>query len=54
MDNNPKLKDELPLTQKEMQKVLDYGELSPAAYRKKYNETSKRSFFVYEKSRYNM
>ena len=42
IDNNPKLKDELPLTQKEMQKVLDYGELSPAAYRKKYNETLKR------------
>ena len=42
IDNNPKLKEELPLTTQEMNKILDVGELSSSAYRKKYNETLKR------------
>ena len=40
--NNPKLKEELPLTKQEMDKVIDWGELSATAYRAKYKETLKR------------
>ena len=42
MKNNPKLKDELPLSKQEMDKVIDWAELSPAAYSKKYKEKLKR------------
>ena len=42
MKNNPKLKEELPLSKQEMDKVIDWAELSPAAYSKKYKEKLKR------------
>ena len=42
MKNNPKLKDELPLSKQEMDRVIDWAELSPAAYSKKYKEKLKR------------
>ena len=42
MKNNPKLKDQLPLSEQEMNKVIDWGELSATAYRAKYKETLKR------------
>jgi hypothetical protein len=38
IDNNPKLKEELPLTTQEMNKILDFGELSASAYQRKYKE----------------
>ena len=42
IDNNPKLKEELPLTTQEMNKILDFGELSASAYQRKYKEVLKR------------
>jgi hypothetical protein len=40
--NNPKLKNELPLTIKEMDEIIDYGELSSNQYYRKYNKNLKR------------
>ena len=40
--NNPKLKNELPLTVKEMDEIIDYGELSSNQYYRKYNKNLKR------------
>ncbi len=42
----PELKQELPLTIKEMKKALDYGELTPAQYQAKYKEKLKRKLNV--------
>jgi len=40
--SNPKLKNELPLTVKEMDEIIDYGELSSNQYYRKYNKNLKR------------
>ena len=40
--NNPKLKNELPNTPKEIEKMIDYGEMSGAQFKKKYNEVLDR------------
>tara|TARA_R100001594_G_scaffold580_1_gene2209 strand:- start:43 stop:4128 length:4086 start_codon:yes stop_codon:yes gene_type:complete len=40
--NNPKLKNELPNTTAEINKMIDYGEMTPAQYSKKYGETLTR------------
>ena len=39
--SNPKLKNELPLTVKEMDEIIDYGELSSNQYYRKYNKNLK-------------
>tara|TARA_X000001382_G_scaffold71843_1_gene50081 strand:+ start:2563 stop:6816 length:4254 start_codon:yes stop_codon:yes gene_type:complete len=42
----PGLKEDLPLTIKEMREALDYGELTPAQYQAKYNKKLKRKLNV--------
>ena len=40
--NNPKLKNELPYTVEEMDKMIDYGELSPTQFKQKHKEILNR------------
>jgi len=42
VNNNPLLKNELPSTPKEIEKMIDYGEMTSAQYQNKYKEVLKR------------
>ena len=42
VNNNPSLKNELPNTPKEIEKMIDYGEMTAAQYQSKYKEVLKR------------
>ena len=42
VNNNPSLKNELPSTPKEIEKMIDYGEMTAAQYQSKYKEVLKR------------